>query len=34
MVQTLQQEDPADHGVATRVSRQLGVGTESLRQWV
>jgi transposase-like protein len=34
MVQTLRQEDPADHGVVTRVSRQLGVGTESLRQWV
>ncbi len=34
MVQTLRQVDPADNGVITRVSRQLGVGTESLRQWV
>jgi transposase len=34
MVQTLRQEDPADHGVVTRVSRQLGVGTESLCRWV
>jgi transposase len=34
MVQELRAEDPADHGVVTRVARQLGVGTESLRQWV
>jgi transposase-like protein len=34
MVLELRAEDPADHGVATRVARQLGVGTESLRQWV
>ena len=34
MVQTLRREDPSDHGVTSRVARQLGVGTESLRQWV
>ncbi len=34
MVQTLRREDPSDHGVASRVARQLGVGTESLRHWV
>ena len=34
MVQALRLEDPSDHGVASRVARQLGVGTESLRQWV
>jgi len=34
MVQTLRREDPSDHGMASRVARQLGVGTESLRQWV
>jgi transposase-like protein len=34
MVQTLRRRDPVDDGVVTRVSRQLGVGTESLRQWV
>ena len=34
MVQELRTEDPTDHGVVTRVSKQLGVGTESLRQWV
>jgi transposase len=34
MVRELKLEDPADHGVITRVARQLGVGTESLRQWV
>ena len=34
MVLELRSADPNDHGVITRVSRQLGVGTESLRQWV
>ena len=34
MVQQLRKEDPADQGVISRVSRQLGVGTESLRTWV
>jgi transposase len=26
--------DPADTGAITRISKQLGVGTESLRNWV
>ena len=34
MVQSLRREDPADNGVISRVARQLGVGVESLRQWV
>jgi transposase len=34
MVQELRREDPGDHGVTSRVARQLGVGTESLRLWV
>jgi transposase len=34
MVRELRAEDPGDHGVITRVARNLGVGTESLRQWV
>ncbi len=34
MVLDLRSQDPEDHGVITRVSRQLGVGTESLRTWV
>ena len=34
MVRDLRREDPGDHGVVTRVARQLGVGTESLRLWV
>ena len=34
MVLELKQADPADHGVITRVARQLGVGVESLRTWV
>jgi transposase len=34
MVHQLQREDPGDHSVISRVSRQLGVGTESLRTWV
>ena len=34
MVQQLRREDPADNSVVSRVARQLGVGTESLRNWV
>lgn len=34
MVFELQRTDPNDHGVIGRVSRQLGIGTESLRVWV
>jgi len=34
MVLDLQRQDLADHGVINRVSRQLGVGSESLRIWV
>jgi transposase len=34
MVHQLRQEDPGDQGVISRVSRQLGVGVESLRLWV
>jgi transposase len=34
MVQQLRREDPGDQGVISRVARQLGVGTESLRTWV
>jgi transposase len=34
MVLDLQQQDPNDHSVISRVARQLGVGLESLRSWV
>jgi transposase len=34
MVEQLRREDPGDQGVISRVARQLGVGTESLRVWV
>ncbi len=34
MVRELRLEDPGDHTVVSRVARQLGVGTESLRLWV
>ena len=34
MVVDLRIQDPKDHGVITRVARQLGIGTESLRTWV
>ena len=34
MVLELRREDPGDHGVVSRVSRQLGVGIESLLMWV
>ncbi len=30
MVLELQREDPNDHGVFSRVARELGVGSESL----
>ncbi|MHB1511134.1 MAG: transposase [Acidimicrobiales bacterium] len=33
-VRDLQLEYPGDHGVISRVARQLGVGVESLRIWV
>ena len=34
MVRDLQRADPQDKNVISRVSRQLGVGAESLRTWV
>ena len=34
MVLDLQRDDPNDRSVINRVSRQLGVGSESLRIWV
>jgi transposase len=34
MVRELRLEDPGDQGVISRVARQLGVGSESLRLWV
>ncbi len=34
MVREIRSADPADRGVFSRVARQLGVGTESLRVWV
>lgn len=34
MAQQLRREDPDDHSVITRVARQLGIGVESLRNWV
>ena len=34
MVAELRREDPGDTSVIGRVARQLGVGTESLRQWM
>ncbi len=34
MVRELQQADPRDKNVISRVARQLGVGGESLRTWV
>jgi transposase len=34
MVQELSEQDRDDHGVIARVSRQLGVGDQSLRNWV
>ena len=34
LVGELRAADPNDRGVITRVARQLGVGTESLRLWV
>jgi transposase len=34
MVLDLQRSDPGDKSVISRVARQLGVGSESLRLWV
>ena len=34
MVLDLQRSDPGDKSVISRVARQLGVGSESLRIWV
>ena len=34
LVRELRLADPRDQGVVTRVARQLGVGTESLRNWI
>jgi transposase len=34
MVLDLQRADPRDKNIFSRVSRQLGVGSESLRTWV
>ena len=34
MVLDLQRTDPQDKNVISRVARQLGVGSESLRTWV
>ena len=34
MVLELRQADPSDHGIISRVARQLGIGKETLRIWV
>ncbi len=34
MVQEVRRESGEKHGAVTRVAKQLGVGTESLRNWV
>ncbi len=34
MVQEHRREDPGDKAVVLRVARQLGIGLESLRNWV
>ena len=34
MVLELRRQDPHDHGILSRVARQLGIGLESLRTWV
>jgi transposase len=34
MVQEIRRETGESHGVITRVARELGIGTESLRGWV
>jgi transposase len=34
MVQEIRRETGESHGVISRVARELGVGTESLRGWV
>ncbi len=34
VLELIEQQGGERHGVVTRVARQLGVGTESLRSWV
>jgi transposase len=34
VLELIEQQNGERHGVVTRVARQLGVGTESLRSWV
>jgi len=34
MVLEVRRDDPGDHGAIARISRQLGIGDESLRSWV
>jgi transposase len=34
MVIELREQDPGDRSIFSRVARQLGVGSESLRSWV
>ena len=34
LVQEIRQRDPGDKTAISRTARQLGIGTESLRQWV
>jgi transposase len=34
LVQEIRAKDPADRTAVSRTARQLGIGTESLRQWV
>jgi transposase len=34
MVLEVQAETGEKHGAVTRIAKQLGIGTESLRQWV
>ncbi len=34
VLELIDQQNGERHGVVTRVARQLGVGTESLRSWV
>ncbi len=34
VLELIEQQGGESHGVVTRVARQLGVGTESLRNWV
>jgi transposase-like protein len=34
MVLELKAQDPADHTITSRIARHVGVGAESLRNWV